>query len=290
MSALSETRCTEQFDDFLSNHCPALPGKLVFAKLWGSWSHNTALPDSDFDFIAVYQAPTVEFLGLTSPKDTVTHDKPDWQAYELGRFAGLLSSGNPGIIECLFTDDFVYQTPEWLALKARRRDFLTDRAVVAYQKYAEGQLARLEKGMAVHAKGGEPNEKWAYHVVRLMQDALRISRGGCPEVVRTGAERDFLLGIRTGAVPLLEAIQFARETAEVLRQTRAGWAVAPTLDTDWLNRWVTEVRLAELRGQHGDQLAADCSEASDGVSVALGEHGDRDGTAGDPSDSFVGVS
>lgn len=251
LSALAVTRCTEEFDRFVGEDCPRLPGQLLFAKLWGSWSHHTALPTSDFDFIAVYQAPAISFLGLKTPDETVVHDKPDWQAYELGKFVRLLRTGNPGILECLFTEEFMISSPTFDFLRSRRRDFLTVSAVNAYQKYAEGQLAKLLKGMAVHAKGGEPNEKWAYHVCRLLQDALSISQGGEPKVIKTGADLDFLMGIRTGAVPLEQAISFAHASVKALEATRSAWKVAPDLDSDGLSRWLEGVRKAELLATAG---------------------------------------
>src|SRR5690606_12561655 len=66
------------------------PGKLLFAKVWGSRSHNTDKPDSDWDFSGVYVAPTKDFLGLTPPPETTQNkegqEKPDYSFHEVGKF------------------------------------------------------------------------------------------------------------------------------------------------------------------------------------------------------------
>jgi predicted nucleotidyltransferase len=79
------------------------PGNIIYAKIWGSHSHNTQLPTSDVDYLLVYAAPRDAILGLFKRPDTVDGTKPDFQAHEVGKFCELLIKGNPAIVEMLFT-------------------------------------------------------------------------------------------------------------------------------------------------------------------------------------------
>ena len=138
-----------------------IPGRLIYAKIWGSHSHNTQTERSDVDYLAVYANTPQELLSLSPPRETWDHKKPDVQAHEVRKFARLLMKGNPGVIETLFTERGEYVTNEWQELRALRQSFLSRNVVKQYLGYAEGQMKRLLSHNSLHTKGGEYNEKWA---------------------------------------------------------------------------------------------------------------------------------
>jgi len=259
---MDSEKCTQAFDTFLIGKVPKFPGKTIFAKVWGSHSHDCARATSDVDFLAVYMSPPADFLGLLAPVATVDATGPDFQAHELGKFCQLLLKGNPGIVECLFTEQFCVQMWPFTELVAERRRFLTARCVEAYAAYARSQLHRLEAGRSVHASGGDPTEKWAFHMARLMQDATRIAQGKDPEVVKTGVARQFLLNLREGIYPLSEAVQYTHAALEHLEHLRPSWEVAPPVDVDWLNTWLVGVRwkYAEILDVRADLVAPSVEE------------------------------
>lgn len=223
------------------------PGKVIFAKLWGSRSHNTHLPGSDEDFLVVYQAPTKDLLSLHPPPESMDNAegvKPDFQAHELKKFCDLLLKGNPALIEMLYTDRATYAASEWAELTVHRKEFLTQTAVKQYLGYAEGQLKRLAnhggKG-GLHTKGGSYNEKWAYHIVRLLWDAKRIARGEEPVVWKEGLERDQLMHIREGLLSQNAVEQIAREEITAIDALKP-WKIPETANEDLLNRWLLNLR------------------------------------------------
>jgi predicted nucleotidyltransferase len=223
------------------------PGEVVYAKLWGSRSHNTHLPGSDEDFLAVYRAPTNRILSLHPPPDTVDSpegQKPDFQAHEVAKFCRLLMKGNPGIVEMLFTEKFDHTTQEWHELREHRNDFLTQTAVRQYLGYAEGQLKKLfaHSGEAgLHTKGGKFSEKWAYHLVRLLGDAKRIAEGGKPVVWKDGEERDLLMQIRTGGMPHAEIERYARSLLAEIDGMKP-WGIPEDADESFLEDWLLHLR------------------------------------------------
>ena len=190
--------------DAMLNEWPlprALPGETLFIKVWGSYSHNTNLPTSDVDYLAVYEADPLKLLSLNPPPETVDGSKPDFQAHELGKFASLLRKGNPGVIECLFTEHGIRgYSPAWDELRAIRQITLNQQTLKQYLGYCTGQLQRMKNALRLHTAGGQFNTKWAYHLIRLANDALRISGGLAPVVFKPDGspERDQLMQIRGG--------------------------------------------------------------------------------------------
>lgn len=219
-----------------------LPGRVIFSKLWGSYSHNTALPSSDQDYLMVYAAPTRDVLSLHPPVETVDGKNPDFEAHEVAKFCRLLMKGNPSMIECLFTERMCNASPEWGELAAERQRFLSQRVVAQYLGYGLGQLKRFDVGSRLHTKGGKQNEKWLYHMIRVLLDARRIAQGGEPVVWKEGEERETLMRIRSGAIHHENVVVMART---LIAETDAlkPWPLPELGDDVWLNNWLLNIRL-----------------------------------------------
>lgn len=221
--------------------CPLIPGRVLFMKIWGSHSHNTNVLGSDVDYLAVYIANNADLLGLNPPLDTLTGEEPDYQAHEVGKFCSLLLKGNPGIVEALFTNRYCDFIEPWSELVDNRRQFLTKRVVEQYLGYINGQLKRMAHGKGLHAKGGTFNTKFAYHIIRLAGDALRIARGDEPVIWKEGLERETLLSIRRGEWSQEKVEDEAREIVCLIEKMKP-WLL-PAIGNDvFLNKWLLSVR------------------------------------------------
>lgn len=229
-------------------HIMTFPGKVIFAKVWGSHSHDTCVPESDWDFSGVYVVPTKKLLGIKKIVETVNNEtgKPDYTFHEIGKFCDLLLKGNPGIVEMLWTDRMMQDSMDWQSLKGHRKRFLSKEVVLQYVGYAEGQLKRLRSGKCLHTSGSSYNEKWAYHLMRLLTDAERIVRGGEPVVWKEGSERDYLMSIRTGKISQEEVESHAQQRLDTVRAILEGSTLPETGDADLLERWLVGLRLDYL--------------------------------------------
>lgn len=218
-------------------------GNVLFSKVWGSFSHNTNLPESDADFLAVYVSPTRKVLSLTPPPDTLTEDggKPDFQAHEVYKFCQLLLKGNPGIVEMLFTDKLCLETEEWLNLKELRNKFLSRQAVNQYLGYCEGQLKKLINDKPLHTAGGGYNTKWAYHMLRLVADAKKIAQGKQPIVWKENDEREFLMKVRRNEFAKEEIIQLATKGIGDVKNLEP-WLIPEQGDKEVLENWLLNLR------------------------------------------------
>lgn len=219
-------------------------GEILFAKVWGSHSHNTDLSTSDTDFLVVYVSPTDKILSLNPPPETVDGKGPDFQAHELKKFCSLLMKGNPAIVECLFTDRMHTYSPEWISLKENSDKFLTKRCVQQYIGYARGQLHRLKAKTYLHTTGGKYNTKWAYHMIRLLYDATRIVEGGEPLVWKEfgSDERDLLMSIRNGEVAQEVVEDISNRIVKKLDEKLLTSTLPEDGDIDWLNEWMLNIR------------------------------------------------
>lgn len=211
---------------------------LLYAKVWGSHSHATNLPTSDVDYLAVYQMPTREIVSLRPGPGTVDGKDPDFQAHELGKFCSLLMKGNPGIVECLFTEHMQSTTPVWNLLREKRDLFINRRTLEQYLGYGRGQLQRLKAGTRIHAKGGEYNTKWAYHMIRMALDAKRIAYGEPPLVMKDGDELKLLMDIRAGRYEPDEVAKMFEDIDQHIKSLhiRIKDDVDPHLLDEWLWR------------------------------------------------------
>lgn len=218
-----------------------LKGQVLFSKVWGSHSHDTQLPESDIDYTGVYVGDPEAIFGLHPPPDTLDGKKPDYQIHEVKKFCDLLIKGNPGIIEMLFTDRFLWADKRWEPMIQARKGFLTHTVVKQYLGYSNAQLQRLRHGKSVHSKGGVPGEKWCYHMVRVAWDAERIARGEEPKVWKDGDEKAKLMAIRTGEWTTEQAVQTAELTIARI-ESRKPWPIPESMDESFLNHWLLWVR------------------------------------------------
>jgi predicted nucleotidyltransferase len=231
-------------EDFTGN--VPLPGRTLYAKVWGSWSHNTQVPESDVDYLAVFQYPTRDIVRLSPPPDTIDGEKPDYQAHEIAKFCALLRKGNPGIVEMLFTERDQIVTPAWAELITIRDAFINMQTLRSYIGYCEGQLQRLRSGTRLHTTGGEYNTKWAYHLVRLAFDAERIAAGNPPVVFKEGVELDTLMAVRARKYTPGEIEGLFRDAQSRIEALRPQQHLAELADASLLDDWLWARRLEYL--------------------------------------------
>ena len=222
-----------------------LPGQILFSKVAGSHSFNLAMPESDMDYLAVYIAPTEKVLSIDPPPETLDHKGPDWSAHEVGKFCRLLLKGNPNMVETLFTSKLACGLdPWWSLLQAKRTLFLTKRVVLQYLGYCQAQLHKLvaHSGTGgLHTSGGAYNTKWAYHMVRLVQDADAISSGMEPVLWKEGPERDMLMEVRRGEWTQGNVENLVRHKISSI-DARKPWHLPDEGDRVVLNEWLLGIR------------------------------------------------
>jgi hypothetical protein len=193
---------------------------LLYQVLSGSHATGLVTETSDFDWRGVYQAPTVAFLGLTQPKETIEIE-PDQTYWELGHFARLCLRGNPNIMELLWIDE---RRTSWVMeeIRAIRTSFFTTSMTAAYLGWVTKDrriLANPDYEIKLTGKRGS-------HLVRLLLGLQGAYITGALPVVLAGAERDLCMAIKRGEkskTEVLFTIDVLKERCIALAET-SGWS------------------------------------------------------------------
>lgn len=234
--------------EFVGGAWHKCPGNILFARIGGSHSYGLELPSSDLDFNGVYICPTSQVVGMNFVQQTWEHTgdpKPDYSFYEVGHFCRLLIKGNPTVVEMLYTNENVWQDINnmyWHDLRTHRKKFLSRTVLKQYLGYINAQFQRFTKNQSLHTTGGQPNEKWSYHILRLGMDALSIASGQEITVKKSGKEKQLLLDVRTGKYSRLELEKMIEESIAKI-ESLPPWEDLPECgDKEFLEGWLLKIR------------------------------------------------
>lgn len=124
--------------------------RYIFKAIVGSQSYGTSIPTSDMDYKGVYMQGDDELLGF-GYKEQVDHGKDECY-YEVRRFLQLLESGNPTVLELLYSppECILINEPEFEIIREVRDRFLTKKCMYSFGGYAVAQIKKargLDKKM-----------------------------------------------------------------------------------------------------------------------------------------------
>ena len=164
---------------------------LILKTLAGSRAYGLEVEGSDFDYHAVFVAPTSELLSIgPKPRESVWKEgDEDFQSWELGRFLHLAVKCNPTILETLVAP-IVDMHPRPMAgdgpttgeeLRALFPSVLERKRVFdAYRGYAHNQRAKLfnKPNDLAETQPGERAWKFAAQYLRILMQGERLLRTG----------------------------------------------------------------------------------------------------------------
>jgi len=156
-------------------------GQLILEAVVGSHAYGLATPESDQDFLGVYQTPTTAWLGLHQPQESiVTHSPNDKAIHELGKFVRLCLQNNPTVMELLWLDEYRVRTEVGDQLIAIRESFLSQKSRKTYGGYSVSQLERLKRREdgSFSSDLRKRTEKHGRHCYRLILQGGNILREG----------------------------------------------------------------------------------------------------------------
>ena len=124
---------------FLKEH-----GYILFETITGSQAHGTNTPKSDIDKAFVYILPKNDILGLGYKEQLKIHK--DFMGYEIRRFLELLRTGNPTVLELLYSpkDCVLIMHPAFDILLQKKDTFITKVCENSFYGYAKQQRQKAE--------------------------------------------------------------------------------------------------------------------------------------------------
>ncbi|WP_051830164.1 MULTISPECIES: DNA polymerase beta superfamily protein [Streptomyces] len=178
----------------------ALPvGTVLLAGIVGSTAYGFAHAGSDIDRLGLFATPTEELHGLHRPAESHVTIEPDLTLHEAAKWCRLALGCNPTASELVWLPDDLYETRTPLGdeLIGIRAAFLSAPAVrKAYLGYADQQFRKLLTRDRAEPAARRRAAKHARHLVRLVEQAVRLHETGRnlirlpdPEHVREFGER-----------------------------------------------------------------------------------------------------
>ena len=117
----------------------------IYQYIRGSKAHGISTPQSDTDMGGVFVCPNNQLLGLGAGyRDEDADKKHDIVYWELNKFARLLTTSNPTVLEALFVDpEFVLvKDPAIVPFIEHRDKFLTKECFNTFGGYAVSQIKK----------------------------------------------------------------------------------------------------------------------------------------------------
>jgi predicted nucleotidyltransferase len=195
----------------------------ILSGLRGSHVHGTYIPPNhplstdDIDVFTVFAHGKDYYLGLDSyynRQQTVDISGDiDVVGYELRKYIGLLTKGNPNVHMYLWLkdDDYLYVSDVGAYLIQEREQFLSQKLFDSLFGYAYGQLKKISQ-VTYQGYMGEKRKKLvdrygfdiknAAHCVRLLYTGLHFASTGKIVVRLPDEELELVKEIKTGQKPL----------------------------------------------------------------------------------------
>lgn len=119
---------------------------ILYRYIRGSHCHGIATEKSDVDYGGVFVLPNETLLSVLPEhyKDEMADDKHDDTMWELNKFARLLTTSNPTVLEALFVDNefHVKIAKEFGIFLDNRNEFLTKECFKPFGHYAASQIRK----------------------------------------------------------------------------------------------------------------------------------------------------
>ncbi|MDH6112133.1 putative nucleotidyltransferase [Kitasatospora sp. MAP12-15] len=180
----------------------------VLSGIVGSTAYGLAHEGSDVDRLGVFAVGTEELHGLRRPAESQVSTAPDRTWHEAAKWCRLALSCNPTASELAWLPDELYEVrtdlgDELIGLRSR---LLSARAVRdSYLGYATQQFRKLQTRDRTDARSRTQGAKHARHLVRLLEQGVRLHETGELRVRLEQPERVRELGERLAERPELAA-------------------------------------------------------------------------------------
>ncbi|MER7751455.1 nucleotidyltransferase domain-containing protein [Kitasatospora sp. NPDC097643] len=218
---------------------PAVPGTVLLSGIVGSTAYGFAGPGSDVDRLGLFATPTEELHGLHRPAESHVSTTPDVTLHEAAKWCRLALSCNPTASELVWLPDDLYElrTPLGAELVEIRSSFLSAPAVrKAYLGYADQQFRKLMTRDTTEPATRRRAAKHARHLVRLVEQAVRLHRTGRNAVRLPDPERVRDLGERIADRPAVAETLLADAADRLARPGVLPDAPDPRPAESWLRR------------------------------------------------------
>lgn len=135
-----------------------IENKIIYNTISGSHAYGLNTPQSDVDTRGIFLLKNENLLTLNNYVDQVSDDTNDTIFYELNRYAELLHTNNPNIIELLYIpkDKIIEKSPVFDNFIKHRDEFLSKLCKNTFGGYA---ISQIKKARGLNKKIVNPVDK-----------------------------------------------------------------------------------------------------------------------------------
>lgn len=227
------------------------PKEILFphlvGEIWGFGKYKEGIPKSYF---RQWQQPHVMDPNARGGKGR----EYDFQIYSIVQYVQLCSECNPNMIDSLFTHetDVLHITQIGQVLRDNRKKFLHQGIFDKFKGYAYAQVKKLntkeadeDSKRAVLIRQYGYDTKFAYHVVRLLDECEQLLRDGDMDLKKN---REQLKSIRRGEWTLEQINQHFQDKVLSMETVRANSPLPPNSNSNDIK----DILLKCLQIQYGD--------------------------------------
>lgn len=168
-----------------------LENKILAKVVVGSRLHETATPQSDWDYRGIFISPLIDTLSPFKKQQSTSwiEGDEDNTSYELRHFCKLATQGNATSIEVLASDKIIQTSPEHQEMRENWKKFMnTKNFINASRGYAHNQYKKALDYDDVGEKGQLRTAKFIISFLRVMwqceqyllTDTFKCSLKECP--------------------------------------------------------------------------------------------------------------
>lgn len=139
----------------------------------GSHACDLAVPESDVDLRGLCVAPRESYFGFAHRFERFACDDPDCEISDIRFFMRAAAEGEPNALQVLFCDDrdVLVCSAAGAQLRARRRDFLSQRLVKPFAGYVRGQIEKIRRSNA-EVRDLAKSAMHAMRLTRMLREVL----------------------------------------------------------------------------------------------------------------------
>lgn len=208
----------------------------ILKAIVGSKLHRLDTPTSDFDYKGIHKSSLKEKLSVfTRVPERITLDTSDDISYELDHFVSLCAKGNPTILETLFSDLILHQSPLYRELKnSWQKVFSTHKYVSACLGYARTQHHKAD--LKTEARQG----KLATAEIRVLSQCITFLETGEIECIAPEEYRDLMMDWKTrkGGVSKFELELHSEPLVAQIKEIEKDSEFQYEPDEEWIDDFI----------------------------------------------------
>jgi hypothetical protein len=234
---------------------------VILKVLVGSHIHGLNVPESDKDYNAIIVEPIEEALTVgTSFEELVVESEEEDVTYtSLRKWCRLALGGNPNFLLPLYAPDgyIVGHRDAGLRLRELRGCFVSKAVGKAHLGYMHNQRKRMLGQLGNGGHGQQRKDlvekygfdtKFGMHLLRLGIQGVEFLLRGSITLPLPDAERELLLDVRRGEVPMVDVLEHATALEDHMKRLLEKSSLPEQPDREAVGRFMRETYMEVWNG------------------------------------------